>query len=640
MTFSKYHFFLLLLFLLVTAQAYAQQEIDLDSLHFGLQSSSTEEDTFYFLEEIYYFWINNNYDSADVYAKKYYDFSVKVGNKKNESNGLNYIGIVFDYREDVPNAIDYYSQALEIRRELSDKRLIGNSLSNIGALYYHAGDYSKASVFYFDALAIREEIQDSSGLSQSYNNLGILLKNQGENEQALGYYLRSANLKKEIGREYSAMYTMLNIGSLYIQMEEYENAIRISEEALEIAEKYQDQASSASLKLNIGSALSSLNRFQEAEEKLIEGINELNDIGETSSELQGFIMLINNYMMAGNISKAEEYVSLIEQRESEITEPNIKQQFYQIGVNVFLTSNKFREAYEYKVKEGELKDSLFSETSKKALLELEAQYQLSEKDQELEVLESKNTLNEVQISKANIVRNYSIFLALLLIAVIVVIYRNNQIRVQLNKKLQKNLDEKEILMKEIHHRVKNNLQIVSSLLNIQSRASTDESASSALKESKNRVQSMALIHQRLYQKDNITSVKVEEYIGQLLETLVNSFGLEDRVKLIIDIEDLELDVDTTIPLGLIINELVTNAVKYAFNYDEQGELSVILKEIDNTLRLQIKDNGKGFSLDKQTASFGMNLVEMLSKKLEAELTVSNDNGTSVQLDIKNYKKAS
>lgn len=639
MVFLKQLIFLQLLFLLVTVHLYAQQEVEIDSLHIGLQASSTEEDTFYFLKEIYFFWLNNSYDSADVYAKKYYDFAVQVGNKEKESNGLNYLGIVFDYREDVPTAIDYYTKALEIRRELGDKRLIGNSLSNIGALYYHAGDYGKASKYYFDALTIREEIQDSSGLSQSYNNLGILLKNQGENEQALGYYLRSANLKKEIGREYSAMYTMLNIGSLYIQMEEYENAIRISEEAIEIAEKYQDQSSVASLKLNIGSALSSLNKFDEAEEKLKAGIKELNEVGETSSEMEGYIMLINNYLNAGNLLKAVEFVRFMEQREAEIKEPNVAQRFYQVAINVFLERNEFQKAYAYKVKEGTLKDSLFSETSKKAILELETQYQLSEKDQELAVLESKNTLNEVQISKANIIRNYTIFLALLLIVILVVIYKNYTVRERLNKKLQKNLTEKELLMKEIHHRVKNNLQIISSLLNIQSRAATNESASSALKESKNRVQSMALIHQRLYQKENITSVKVEEYVGHLLETLVNSFGLENRVVLNIDIQDLELDVDTTIPLGLIINELVTNAVKYAFSETEQGELSVMLKEIDNTLRLQIKDNGKGFSLDEQTASFGMNLVEMLSKKLEAELTVTNDNGTSIQLDIKNYKKA-
>tara|TARA_R110002096_G_scaffold97694_19_gene217811 strand:- start:12250 stop:14175 length:1926 start_codon:yes stop_codon:yes gene_type:complete len=616
----------------------AQQETSIDTLNVKLHTASTDDDTFHFLEEIYYYWLNNNYDSADVYAEKYYEFANQVGDLKKVSIGLNYIGIVFDYREDVATASEYYNNALKIRREIGDKRLIGNSLSNIGALYYHAGDYTKASNYYYEALAIREEIQDSSGLSQSYNNLGILLKNQGETVLALDYYLRSAQLKKAIGREYSAMFTMMNIGSLYIQMEEYDNAISISKEALLIAETYQDHSSIGALQLNIGSALSSLNKFKEAEELLNKGIEELRKVGESSHEIEGYVMLANNYLKKGDYSEAEQAIESISRREQEILEPTIEQKFYQTAVNVFSAKKDYRKAFEYKVKEGVIKDSLFNKNTKNALLELETKYKLSEREQELEILSTENALKVVQVSKANIVRNYTIFLALLLVVVLIVMYKNRLIRERLNQKLEKNLAEKEILMKEIHHRVKNNLQIISSLLNIQSRQTMDESTSLVLKESKNRVQSMALIHQSLYQKENITSVRIEEYVNKLVQTLTNSFGIEDRINMSVDIQDIELDVDTTIPLGLIINELVTNAVKYAFDDVEKGELSITLKERDHTLILQITDNGKGFNLEDTSASFGMNLVEMLSTKLEAELSVENKNGSCIQLVIKKYRK--
>lgn len=627
--------------ILTNLNVIAKQKVQVDSLTKGLQQSTSEEDNFYFLEELYYYWLNINYDSAEVYANKYYQYAIRTSNPKNESIGLNYKGIVFDYRGDVPKALEYYNQALEIRKLMGDDRLIANSLSNIGALYYHAGDYTNASDYYFDALEIREVIQDSSGLSQSYNNIGILLKNQGEIERALDYYLRSAELKKEIGREHSAMFTMMNIGSLYIQLKEYESAISISEDALSIAIKYQDVVSAAALKLNIGSALSSLKRFDEAEKLLLTGIEEIGSVGEVANEIEGYTMLINNYYQQGRLSKAKEYIRLLSSRENEFTEPSIAQQFYAVAVNVYKADNNFKEAFSYKVKEAALKDSLFNESTKNALLELETKYQLSQKQQELEILNSENTLKQVQIDKANIVRNFTIFVALLLIVVLIIGFRNYKVRVQLNKKLQKNLDEKEVLMKEIHHRVKNNLQIISSLLSIQSReVAGNESATLALKESKNRVQSMALIHQRLYQKESITGVKVDDYIGQLVETLITSFGIENRVHLNLDIQTLNLDVDTAIPLGLIINELITNSVKYAFNDIEQGELSVLLKEIDNSLHLQISDNGKGFSKNNSKASFGMSLVKMLSKKLNATLTFSNNDGTDVKLEIKNYKKAS
>ncbi len=627
------------LFIVSNPTVLAQQEMSLDSLNLGLKNSVTEEDQFFYLEEIYFYWLNNSYDSAEVYAGRYLQLAIDIGDRKNESIALNYMGIVYDYREDVPTASSYYNRALEIRKNLGDKKLIGNSLSNLGALYYHAGDYEKASDYYFKAIEIREEIQDSSGLSQSYNNLGILLRNQEEYEQALDYYMKSADLKRKIGREYSAMYTMLNMGSLYIFMKEYENAISISKEALVIASKYQDKSSVAALKLNIGSANTSLTNYREAEQQLLEGIKMLEEIGETSIAFEGYTMLVTNYMEEGKIEEAINTIEMLKKNLGTV-EPNRLQEFYGIASQVYLLNNDYKRSLEMKTLESEIKDSLFDAGSKELLLELETKYELSEKEKELALLNSENNLKELELSRSNIIRNFSLFVALLLIVVLFYGARNARIRDRLNKKLAASLNEKELLMKEIHHRVKNNLQIISSLLNIQSRKSQNESASTALQESKNRVQSMALIHQSLYQKENITSVQIKDYIEQLLETLMNSFGIDNMVELKTNIQDIELDVDTTIPLGLIINELVTNAVKYAFA-EKGGKLTVSLNEFEDILRLEVADNGKGTqNVSLKNESFGMSMVETLSQKLKGELSVNSDSGTSIRLDIKEYKRAS
>lgn len=638
--FRKGIFYFYLFLVCTSHKTLAQQSVALDSLTFGLENAISESDTFFYLEEIYYYWLNNNYDSAEVYAKKYHQFAIDLGNEKNESIGLNYIGIVYDYRKNIATASNYYNQALEIRRKLGDKRLIGNSLSNLGALYYHSGDYEKASDYYFKAIEIREEIQDSSGLSQSYNNLGILLRNQEEYEQALDYYLKSADLKKEIGREYSAMYTMLNIGSLYIFMKEYENAISISEEALVIANKYQDKNSAAALRLNIGSANTSLNNFREAEKQLLEGIKMLEEIGEVSTAFEGYTMLVTNYLNEGNIGEAITIIERLKEKLIVINEPSRLQEFYSIASRVYLANDDYKRSLEMKLSESVIKDSLYDVSSKQALLELETRYELSEKEKELAILNTENNLKQIEISRSNIIRNFSLFVAVLLIGVLFLGARNARARERLNSQLKASLKEKELLMKEIHHRVKNNLQIISSLLNIQSRKSEDKSTSTALQESKNRVQSMALIHQSLYQKDNITSVQMKEYIEQLLDTLMNSFGVEDTIELKTNIQDLELDVDTTIPLGLIINELVTNAVKYAFGI-EGGKLTVSLNEFEDILRLEVADNGKGVNADSlNDESFGMSMVETLSQKLKGKLSINSDSGTRIRLDIKEYKRAS
>lgn len=150
-------------------------------------------------------------------------------------------------------------------------------------------------------------------------------------------------------------------------------------------------------------------------------------------------------------------------------------------------------------------------------------------------------------------------------------------------------------MKEIHHRVKNNLQIISSLLDLQSLTIQDAQASEAVKESRNRVHSMALIHQNLYNEGNIKGIQIENYINHLAENLFQSYNIQPgKVKLKTDIEQIDLDVDTVIPIGLILNELLSNSLKYAFTNKEAGIILVKLKQLNGSLLLEVKDNGAGF----------------------------------------------
>lgn len=209
--------------------------------------------------------------------------------------------------------------------------------------------------------------------------------------------------------------------------------------------------------------------------------------------------------------------------------------------------------------------------------------------------------------------------------------------------IQKQSEDLEVLMKEIHHRVKNNLQIVSSLLDLQSHYITDTQASEAVKEGKNRIQSMALIHQNLYSEGNIKGIQVKDYINNLVQTLCASYNISnDRIKVNASIDNLNLDVDTMIPLGLVVNELVSNAFKYAFKENQQGELDIVLKEEADKLHLHVKDNGVGFpeGLDvKNSKSFGLKMIRAFAQKLKAKLDIYNDNGAVVEMEISKFKVA-
>jgi two-component sensor histidine kinase len=222
-------------------------------------------------------------------------------------------------------------------------------------------------------------------------------------------------------------------------------------------------------------------------------------------------------------------------------------------------------------------------------------------------------------------------------------YRKSQSKKRI---IEKQAADMQVLMKEIHHRVKNNLQIISSLLDIQSLSlAANNPAAQAIREGKNRVQSMAIIHQFLYHENNIRGISIEDYIKNLSENLFASYNINpDNIQLETDIDRLNLDIDTVIPLGLIINELVSNSLKYAFKNGHKGTVLISLKQKDNSLQLTVKDNGRGFPEENgiaatQHPSFGLQLIAAFAQKLKASLTMYNDNGAVVAMQIKKYKLA-
>ena len=212
------------------------------------------------------------------------------------------------------------------------------------------------------------------------------------------------------------------------------------------------------------------------------------------------------------------------------------------------------------------------------------------------------------------------------------------IRLDAEKQLMKTVGEKEVLLREVHHRVKNNLQIIISLLNLQSRYITDETTLSAFRESQSRVRAMALVHEKLYQSSDLAKIDFDNYIRFLGDSMLRFFDMKGKgITLTMDIRDIFLAIDTAIPIGLMINELISNSLKYAFPKGRPGEISIAIHRLDHRLTIQFKDNGigipEGFDW-RNTKSMGLHLVITLADQLDGTIELDRGSGTAFTIVVK------
>ena len=208
---------------------------------------------------------------------------------------------------------------------------------------------------------------------------------------------------------------------------------------------------------------------------------------------------------------------------------------------------------------------------------------------------------------------------------------------QHEQEITSSLKEKKVMLKEIHHRVKNNLAIVSGLLQLQMYESDDPMVRDTLEESERRIQTMALIHEQLYNSDSLGSISCDTYIGDLLETIRNTIGSNQDVNVNTDIDSIELDIKQAVPFALLINEVVTNSFKHAFGSENENKtITVRITEEHWHVQAHLSDNGKGLLNDldpEMSETLGMSLIDNFAQQLEAEWDMGSDNGTYVNLEF-------
>jgi two-component sensor histidine kinase len=356
-------------------------------------------------------------------------------------------------------------------------------------------------------------------------------------------------------------------------------------------------------------------------------------------ELRNYTGLANSMVLSGKIYHySKDYrkaVTLLEEGlalAKEYNSPEVLTEASGALSDLYADLKVYEKAYANNKLFHELNDSVMNRENLKRITQLEMQYNFDKEQNETEFQHMQEKLEfESRLRRIRMAWIYSVFFGIVLIAFGIYIYRSY-------RKSQKANKEKEALLKEIHHRVKNNLQVVSSLLNLQSGTINDDSTRAAVKESQSRVKSMALIHQLLYQSELFTGIDFSKYLDQLMSNLDNMYARPGKdIQYSVVAENVEIDIDMAIPLGLITNELASNAYKYAFEGRDSGKIDIVFsKNKGGNLLFCISDNGNGFPehYDPKTSNtLGLKLVRLLTKQLEGTLDVLMNNGTEFKLMI-------
>ena len=598
----------------------------------------------------------------------------------------------YDYRDpdEFSKKIALVNKSLDAFEKEGELKYKARSLEMLGDLYIRNGDDSDGIRTLKQALEVYDAV-NYPNVQGVYTLIGEAEMDQNDYGQALLNLLKALKTTYSVNDSSMRLCQINNIlGSLYSRIDRKDLSIKYKKEALGVAMKYQDQAAIFLVALSTSADHTNLNQPEEAL-KVLEFIPKTYIASlDTLRQAHLAITYVRIYLALKNYDAVQPYVnSILQLANGKMIDFRTKLAIYRMAAShcfytrqypkaqYYLTKNleilkrtpslsaqiedakiwykldsaqgNFRSAYNhlsfYKAKT----DSILSQNKIRQLQVLGVEYETAAKEdsinlknKDIVVLKQKNALQQANLKHASLTKNVTFAGIVLSFIIIGLLYRqyrqkqkSNKVITVKNEQLQHFLTEKEWLLKEIHHRVKNNLQIVMSLLNSQSAYINNEAALTAIHDSQHRVHAMSLIHQKLYNTENLSSIDMSVYIRELATYLRDSFDTVQHIRFDLNIEPLQMDVIQAVPLGLILNEAITNSIKYAFPDDRSGVISISLSNVStNHYLLSIADNGVGISADlKKTGSLGMSLMKGLSEDLDGNFSIENNNGTSIKISF-------
>lgn len=524
-----------------------------------------------------------NYGEALEKYYKAYDIAQTHELDKNLASTCINIGVVFKRQDQLEDAMQYYQKAEEIFLQLNDYIGLANAYNNMGNIYRIQDQYQWALSNYKKAIKYRKLGNSEKTLSYSYNNIALVYKEQLQFDSTLYYLGLSEDYKIKLEEFASLASTYLNFADTYASLDDSVNFIKHHDLAMEYALKYKQYSTVQELNIIHSSYSADKGRYQKAYELLIEVIHQMDTLSDKEQKILSQVL-----------------------------------------------------------------QAKYNNKQKQDLI-LELQKSLQEKEELTNELSSKAQLLKEDEAKLTWLVIFLVAVSALLIIALLLMLRSFRLVKQgaseyerINRELRTiktGAEEKEMMLKEIHHRVKNNLQVVKSLIRLQREAVAGDGGD-ILTEFENRVSSIALVHESLHGSIDLTKVDIKDYYERLIQDLIDVYSVEQKITSKIAVDQLSFGLDTLIPLGLLTNEIVSNALKHGFKGRKEGCLEVKLKSLaEGMYQLEIADDGIGIDEDYLSVnSLGLELIDTLVGQLDGTKQIIVENGTKYIIKFKNQDK--
>lgn len=517
---------------------------------------------------------------------------------------LNNIGYFYKSKSDIPQALKHYNESILMYEELNNSLGKSRLLNNIAVIYEGQGEMSLAVEYYEEALKGFEENDSKKGYASTLNNLGRIYSGVDQNyEKALDCYMKSLAIREEIEDNYGRSSSLNNVGYIYLIMGDTAKGLDYLHQSLELRRMLKSPIVISSSLINIGNV-----RFAQGNLELaLQHGREALEIGQKEGYLvriqDASLLLKQVYQEQGKVEdELAMYELYIKCRDSLNSEEN--------------TTAVYRQQLQYEYQK------------RKALDQKETETQLA-------IADEREERQRILTIVSSICLFIFLLLSLILFSRLRLIKKQKGIIETQNTALEGQNAEKEYMMMEIHHRVKNNLQIVKSLLRFQSREIEDPEILQMFEDSERRIISMSLVHEQMYRSENLMAIDLEEHLTSLVTSLIEDYSIYTEIQLESNIEKAEIGVKALIPLGLIVNEIVANSLKHAFVGRSTGVIFIVFKRLnDDQFELLIGDNGIGKSqqvLPGNSGGIGMELVEIFTEQLDGTVRCVENDGTSYEI---------